>query len=309
MDKDLLAWKSFSVCRSMNLLCPRNLLIFSLLVVNIQPVWAESPFLERAKTRQDPANGEFDAAVAIPSLTQNAEGIWTSNQAHTQPAPATTSLMGEKTFSTMPVSGLVIEDAASGRRITLGKNDSFPILGNTADPSIANEKILYPFNQAFPVSIPYGLRAHPVSGAPSLYRGVGIAAPKGTPVLAAFSGSVLKAGAMGNLGNGVILGHGNDYRTRYGHLEKVLVRPGTFVVQGEKIGLVGDTGQADGSLLHFELWKRKKKEWTAKNPTAVLQFDAKTYKTAMKFQSISSRSIRGVKGVPTRLPQPPKLLK
>jgi murein DD-endopeptidase MepM/ murein hydrolase activator NlpD len=89
----------------------------------------------------------------------------------------------------------------------------------------------------------------------------------------------------------------------------VLVRAGTFVVQGQKIGFVGDTGQVSEPLLHFETWQRKKKEWTAKNPTSLLKFDAKTYKTAMKFQSLSSRSIRGVKGVPNRLPEPPKLLK
>ncbi len=303
----------------MNLLRCKALLFVFLIVPMVAPaVWAESLFLESAKTRQDPAKGEFDPVVVIKGLTQNPEGIWTSTEAKSKPTPealkpgtqaSTTSFPGEKVFSPVTVPGLVIQDPSTGRRIVLGKNESFPIPGNTADPSIAQEKLLYPFNQSFPLTIPYGLRAHPTTGAPSLYRGVGIAAPKGTPVLASFSGSVLTAGSMGNLGTGVVLGHGNDCRTRYGNLEKVLVRAGTFVVQGQKIGLVGETGQVKGPLLHFEVWQRKKKEWTAKNPTALLQFDAKTYKTAMKFQSLSSRSIRGVKGVPTRLPEPPKLLK
>lgn len=303
----------------MNLLRCKALLFVFLIVPMVAPaVWAESLFLESAKTRQDPAKGEFDPVVVIKGLTQNPEGIWTSTEAKSKPTPeavkpgtqaSTTSFPGEKVFSPVTMPGLVIQDPSTGRRIVLGKNESFPIPGNTADPSIAQEKLLYPFTQSFPLTIPYGLRAHPTTGAPSLYRGVGIAAPKGTPVLASFSGSVLTAGSMGNLGTGVVLGHGNDCRTRYGNLEKVLVRAGTFVVQGQKIGLVGETGQVNGPLLHFEVWQRKKKEWTAKNPTALLQFDAKTYKTAMKFQSLSSRSIRGVKGVPTRLPEPPKLLK
>jgi murein DD-endopeptidase MepM/ murein hydrolase activator NlpD len=272
-------------------------------------VWAESLFLESATTRQDPAKGEFDPVVVIKGLTQNPQGIWTSSEAKSKPTPEAANFSGEKVFSPLTMPGLAIQDPSTGRQIVLGKNESFPIPGNTADPLIAREKLLYPFNQSFPLTIPYGLRAHPTTGAPSLYRGVGIAAPKGTPVLASFSGSVLTAGSMGNLGTGVVLGHGNDRRTRYGHLEKVLVRPGTFVVQGQKIGFVGETDPGSGPLLHFEVWQRKKKEWTAKNPTALLQFDAKTYKTAMKFQSLSSRSIRGVKGVPTRLPEPPKLLK
>ena len=294
----------------MNLLCCKALLFAFLLAPIYAPaVWAESFFLESAKTRQDPAKAEFDPAVVIKGLTQNPEGIWTATEAKFKPTPEAANFSEEKVFSPLTMPGLVIQDPSTGRRIVLGKNESFPIPGNTADPSIAREKLLYPFNQSFPLTIPYGLHAHPSTGAPNLYRGVGIAAPKGTPVLASFSGSVLTAGPMGNLGTGVVLGHGNDRRTRYGHLEKVLVRAGTFVVQGQKIGFVGETGQGSGPLLHFETWQRKKKEWTAKNPTALLQFDAKTYKMAMKFQSLSSRSIRGVKGAPTRLPEPPKLLK
>jgi murein DD-endopeptidase MepM/ murein hydrolase activator NlpD len=299
----------------MNLLCGRTPFFASLLVTLSlscpSAVRAESLFLESAKTRQDPAKGEFDPMVALKGLTQNAESIWTAAGARAADKPETqaTSFSGEKTFAPSALPNLMINDPTTGRRIVLEKNGTFPLPGNTADPSIANEKLLYPFPQAFSVSIPYGLRAHPTTGAPSLYRGVGMAATKGTPVLASFSGSVLTAGSMGNLGNGVVLGHGNDHRTRYGHLSKVLVRAGTFVVQGQKIGFVGDTGQVSEPMLHFETWQRKKKEWTAKNPTALLQFDAKNYKTALKFQSLSSRSIRGVKGAPNRLPEPPKLLK
>jgi murein DD-endopeptidase MepM/ murein hydrolase activator NlpD len=305
----------------MNLLCARApffallLVTFSLSPSCFSAVRAESPFLESAKTRQDPAKGEFEPMVAIKGLTQNTEGIWTAGTKAKaapeadKPEPQATSFSGEKIFAPPTPPNLMINDLTTGRRIVVEKNGTFPLPGNTADPSIANEKLLYPFPQAFSVSIPYGLRAHPTTGAPSLYRGVGMAAPKGTPVLASFSGSVLTAGAMGNFGNGVVLGHGNDRQTRYGHLSKVLVRGGTFVVQGQKIGFVGDTGQVSEPMLHFETWQRKKKEWTAKNPTALLQFDAKTYKTALKFQSLSSRSIRGVKGALNRLPEPPKLLK
>jgi murein DD-endopeptidase MepM/ murein hydrolase activator NlpD len=303
----------------MNLLHHKALFFAFLIAPLYAPaVWAQSLFLESAKMLQDPAKAEFEPIVVIKGLTQNPEGIWTSTAAKSKPIPeaakpepqaSAASFSEDKVLSPLTMPELVIQDPSTGRRIVLGKNESFPIPGNTADPSIAQEKLLYPFNQSFLLTIPYGLRAHPSTGAPSLYRGVAIAAPKGTPVLASFSGSVLTAGAMGNLGNGVVLGHGNDLRTRYGHLEKVLVRPGTFVVQGQKIGLVGETGQVSEPLLHFEIWQREKKGWTAKNPTALLKFDANTYKTAMKFQSLSSRSIRGVKGVPTRLPEPPKLLK
>jgi hypothetical protein len=71
----------------MNLLCCKTLLFTFLIASTYAPaVWAESLFLESAKTRQDPAKGDFDPIVAIKGLTQNPEGTWTAAEAKSKTA-------------------------------------------------------------------------------------------------------------------------------------------------------------------------------------------------------------------------------
>ena len=75
----------------------------------------------------------------------------------------------------------------------------------------------------------------------------------GNPVRAVYRGRVAFADWFQNYGLVVILGHGNDYYTIYGHLERVQVRTGEFVDAGAEIGTVGDTGSLDGPSLYFEI--------------------------------------------------------
>lgn len=87
-------------------------------------------------------------------------------------------------------------------------------------------------------------------------NGVDIGCPKGTPILAAASGTVLIAregGWNGGFGNYIVINHPNGTQTLYGHLSKVSVAPGQVVSQGETIGLMGSTGRSTGSHLHFEV--------------------------------------------------------
>jgi murein DD-endopeptidase MepM/ murein hydrolase activator NlpD len=85
-----------------------------------------------------------------------------------------------------------------------------------------------------------------------MHSGIDLAAPAGTPVKAALTGKVIFAGWQGGYGLLVILGHGR-VRTYYGHLSVILVKGGQTVVQGSTVGLVGATGRAYGSHLHFEV--------------------------------------------------------
>ncbi len=85
-----------------------------------------------------------------------------------------------------------------------------------------------------------------------MHTGIDMAAPKGTPVRTAASGRVVFSGWNGGYGWFVKIDHGK-YHTNYGHLSKIIVRNGSYVRVGDLIGLVGATGRAFGSHLHFEL--------------------------------------------------------
>ncbi|MCS6958562.1 MAG: M23 family metallopeptidase [Pseudanabaenaceae cyanobacterium SKYGB_i_bin29] len=134
-----------------------------------------------------------------------------------------------------------------------------------------------PGGMQFPLPIPgwissvFGYRIHPITGEERFHQGTDIAAPAGTPVLAAWEGTVEIAGWLGGLGFAVVIAHDNGNReTRYGHLSHILVEPGQTVSQGQPIGLVGSTGLSTGPHLHFELWEKEGEQWVVKDPTPAL---------------------------------------
>jgi murein DD-endopeptidase MepM/ murein hydrolase activator NlpD len=89
---------------------------------------------------------------------------------------------------------------------------------------------------------------------PRGHSGLDIAAPEGTPVLAADDGEVLKAyWNHDGYGGLVIIGHPSGYETWYGHLDVFDVEVGEQVKRGEEIALMGSTGFSTGPHLHFEV--------------------------------------------------------
>lgn len=85
-----------------------------------------------------------------------------------------------------------------------------------------------------------------------MHNGIDIAAPMGTPVNAALAGTVTYSDWAGTYGMLVTIDHGNGIETRYAHLSRLLVRVGDTVQQGQRIALVGNTGDSQGPHLHFE---------------------------------------------------------
>ncbi|GIJ23104.1 M23 family metallopeptidase [Micromonospora lutea] len=88
----------------------------------------------------------------------------------------------------------------------------------------------------------------------TLHAGIDFAMPAGTPVRAAFGGTVTKAGDVGDgYGISVVIDHGNGYLTHYAHLSTARVSVGAKVSTGQTIGLEGSTGDSTGPHLHFEV--------------------------------------------------------
>ena len=107
------------------------------------------------------------------------------------------------------------------------------------------------------VSSKYGSRKHPVLGYTRDHKGVDFAAPQGTPIPAAGSGTVVEKGWKSGYGNYIRIKHNGTYSTAYGHMSsfKPGVRVGTRVAQGQVVGFVGNTGLSTGAHLHYEIIK------------------------------------------------------
>lgn len=92
-----------------------------------------------------------------------------------------------------------------------------------------------------------------------MHEGIDLFAQAGTPVLAARSGKVIAATGNNGMGNYVIIRHADNIATIYGHLSRIYVGKGQFVRQGQIIGAVGKTGNANyrdiQPHLHFEVRK------------------------------------------------------
>lgn len=87
-----------------------------------------------------------------------------------------------------------------------------------------------------------------------MHKGIDIAAPIGTPVVAAADGVVVSAGwNSGGYGNLVEVQHPDGSVTRYAHNNRILVRQGQEVAQGQQISEMGSTGFSTGPHLHFEV--------------------------------------------------------
>lgn len=103
------------------------------------------------------------------------------------------------------------------------------------------------------VNSEFGDRLSPWSGTKEFHSGIDISAGHGTAVRAPATGSVVFAGVQSEYGLTVVLDHGHDIKSLYGHLQKILVTPGQRVERGQMIALTGNTGKSSGPHLHYEI--------------------------------------------------------
>ncbi|MCH2170030.1 peptidoglycan DD-metalloendopeptidase family protein [Myxococcota bacterium] len=101
----------------------------------------------------------------------------------------------------------------------------------------------------------FGREVDPRFDIENFHRGVEYGAEMNTPVRVVAKGRVRFSGWLGGYGQLVIVDHGDEYFTIYGHLASVAVDPGESVPEGRVVGRVGDTGSLEGPRLYFEIRK------------------------------------------------------
>lgn len=155
-------------------------------------------------------------------------------------------------YQTIRVNGEQKEEKMIGEALIEAPVQSIVRQGTKVIPGIGTGKFAMPVLRA-KVSSEYGLRwgrNHNGTDFVSDQRGI----------LASDNGKVVFAGWKSGYGNCIIIDHGNGFETLYGHLSKLGVREGEVVKKGEKIGVMGSTGNSTGVHLHFEIIKNGRQQ-------------------------------------------------
>jgi murein DD-endopeptidase MepM/ murein hydrolase activator NlpD len=142
---------------------------------------------------------------------------------------------------------------------------------------------------------------HPITGDLRFHSGTDLAAPLGTPVLAAYAGQVVLADFLGGYGLTVAVNHTQDtQQTLYAHLSEVFVQAGDTVKQGDVIGRVGSTGNSTGPHLHFEFRQLTSEGWVALDAGAQLEYALAQLVNSIQIAQASSPPVKanaGLQGV------------
>jgi murein DD-endopeptidase MepM/ murein hydrolase activator NlpD len=103
------------------------------------------------------------------------------------------------------------------------------------------------------VTSSFGEREDPFNGEGAFHSGIDISAPWGTPVRATADGDVMDETMGSGYGRQIVIDHGHDVLSVYGHLSSSAVLPGQHVIRGQIVGYVGQSGRATGPHLHYEV--------------------------------------------------------
>jgi murein DD-endopeptidase MepM/ murein hydrolase activator NlpD len=103
------------------------------------------------------------------------------------------------------------------------------------------------------ITSPYGYRIDPIDKKRSFHEGIDIDAKEGTEVKCPYDGKVKDCGQDNELGNYIVIDHGDGIETKYGHLKEIKVKKGDATKKSSVIGLSGNTGKSTAPHLHFEI--------------------------------------------------------
>lgn len=110
-----------------------------------------------------------------------------------------------------------------------------------------------PLKKEYKVTSEYGFRRHPILNINDFHTGIDLACEKDSEIVSVDNGIVLESSFNKDYGNYIILQHGENIKTFYGHCETLLVKKDDIVKKGDVIAKAGSTGMSTGTHLHFEI--------------------------------------------------------
>ncbi len=164
------------------------------------------------------------------------------------------TMMTQLVAANMPAPGAasepveVVEGAGTGVA-----SPAAPAAGGAAPATFEAARGGLPWPGDGPITLSFGRQRHPVYDTYTLSKGIEIRAETDSPVRAVFEGRVAFADWFRGYGQVVILNHGNEFFTLYGHVAAIHVSVGEWVEAGDQVGTVGDTGSLTGPSLYFEI--------------------------------------------------------
>ncbi|AEG62071.1 Peptidase M23 [Desulforamulus ruminis DSM 2154] len=197
--------------------------------------------------------GALDPVIDVVATTQKTiqEDVVLAQQVRKNPSlpygQSKVIQQGEKglkevTYQITAVNGMETERKVLKEKVL--KEAKAQIVERSSQTMVASRGLSRP---AGAILSPFGMR----SG--RMHTGIDLARGYGSPIQAAQSGKVIRAGWYGGYGNCVDISHGNGLVTRYGHMSSISVKVGQTVQKGSIIGKVGSTGRSTGPHLHFEV--------------------------------------------------------
>ena len=150
-----------------------------------------------------------------------------------------------------------LSDAAVPESTATQKLSYILYSNKTLPQQVSMEQRVLGFDYCTPVmgtiSSDFGYREHPIEGEEKFHYGLDIAADEGTAVACFADGRVTAVGESSSYGKYAVVTHDNGFSTLYAHCSKITAASDTSVKEGQKIAEVGQTGEATGPHLHFEL--------------------------------------------------------
>jgi murein DD-endopeptidase MepM/ murein hydrolase activator NlpD len=209
----------------------------------------------RAQAAVTAADKDFDAVSDAQARAQTAATQLVSLQTQQQAAvnkAKSAAATAQKKYSDLQAASLRLQEVLAARAAGEGAG-TIPL--STGDPGAESAGgLVMPTTGVF--SSGFGYRTDPFGGGVTFHAGQDIAAPTGTPIIAATAGTVAiveTPDQSGGYGNYTCIDRGAGFATCYAHQSAVFVHVGQVVKQSQLIGLVGSTGASTGPHLHFEV--------------------------------------------------------